>query len=229
MVAINLDVFGALLLTAITSALVTAFVYFVASWVPWHTGNWYRAEIYQERDAKYYQVAAKRPGLGKQSFYVGKDFEFVIPSPAPVLFYYNGRPVLQYILDKARPRHPEIDDKGKIIRVKLEPVKTALRTPPNVKKDGDPKDAKDKEKLPDSESRSVNMFMRRGAIEQMIKATRGIDLKAAIPFVILAGVAAFMLGYVVFLQVHPGMVQAPPPGYYYKAFPIPVNATVNHP
>jgi hypothetical protein len=232
LVAINIDVLTALILTAVTSALVTAFSYFIASWVPWHTGNWYRAEIYQERDdGKLYQVAAKRPALGKQSFNVGKDYEFLIPDPAPVLFYYNGRPVLQYVLGKARPRHTTLTKDGKPRRFPVSPETAEIKTPPNLRKalpNGAPNPA-DKDKLPDTESRSVSLFFRREGIKQMIQATRGTSLAGALPLILLAAGVAFMLGYVIFLNVHPGLVQAPPVGYYYKALPIPTNATVPAP
>lgn len=181
-------------------------VAYVPTWMKWHMGAFYIVEVYQQRGDKYHLLITLKKALSTESFTTGKNREFIVPSPAPVLFYRYGKPVLQYVVNKARPRH-----------AKISPESVAINDPPTKGKD---KGAT----LPDTESRSVSLFFARGAIRQMIQATKGVDLKVAFPFVILAAVAAFAVAYAIFVNVHPGFFPAPPPGYCYKAVPW-TNAT----
>lgn len=180
-------------------------------YVKWNVGQFYVAEVYQERAGSFYMVARRKVGIGDDSFVIGKR-QFIVPNPAPVVDYQNSRPVLHYLLNKGRPRHSTIGDgPSEIVR----PSKIAIEAPPGVKAGT----------AIDTESRSVWLFNASGAIKQMIQAARGLDLKAMLPFVILAAATAFMIAFVIFTVVHPGLYPNPPPGYYYKACPIPVNGS----
>lgn len=81
-------------------------------------------------------------------------------------------------------------------------------------------------KAPDKPtSASANMWFRRQGIKQMIQATKTISSKEMIIYIIIGLAIGLSVGYGVFQYWHPGLYPSPPPGYYYKAEPIPTNAT----
>jgi hypothetical protein len=118
--------------------------------------------------------------------------------PEKVRFYEQGHPVQQFDLRDSRP--PDIEIKPFDVKV--------IR---NIK----------------PSSATTNLLYRRGGLKAMMMATKGVTMN---PILVgaLCGVAAFAIGFMVFNFIHPGFVTAPPPGYFYEAKPIPINATVVH-
>jgi hypothetical protein len=78
---------------------------------------------------------------------------------------------------------------------------------------------------PKPSSHTVNLLFRRGGLKAMMEATKHVSMDPRFVAVMVA-IAALAGGYVLFSFIHPGLVQAAPPGYYYKAVPYPTNTTI---
>lgn len=208
-------VFAGLVLFAIGSGM-GALAMWLPHYIRWNVGNFRIAEIYDERPGGFYMIRRVRISLGAQSFTVGKDYEFIVPTPAPVVLYNGSHGVLHYVLDKARPRHLKVGE-----RAKVKPETVAVQVPPNVPGN---KKANGKYENPDTESRSVHLWQKRGFLRQALASTNPASIKSMLPLIILASVAAFFIAFVVFQQWHPGFVQAPPAGYYYKVCQVVTNS-----
>jgi hypothetical protein len=211
-------VFDGLVLFAIGAAMGGLAAWF-PNYIRWHVGNFRIAEIYDERGDSLYMVARKRVRLGAQEFTIGGELQYIVPNPAPIVLYQNSRGVLHYIISKARPRYLNVGEKGP--KKTVSPETVVVSAPPGVGR----RNKTGKVENPDTESRSVSLFHRRGFLKQGLIAARGTSLAANIPMLIMVAVAALAISYIIFLSVHPGFYPAPPPGYFYKACPLPTNAT----
>lgn len=205
----------------------------IPRYIRWNVGSFRIAEIYDERPGGFFMVLRKRISLGTTQFTIGKEFTFIVPNPPPVVMYNGSHGVLHYVLNRERPRHIKVGDKT-VKSFTIKPQTVAVVAPPNVpgaKKSVQmtgPKGTtvtKEIDTNPDTESRSTHLIHKRSLVEQLAKATGSQSLAAALPIIILVAVAAFFIAYVIFVQVHPGFIQGPPPGYYYKTCPIPINGT----
>lgn len=167
----------------------------------------YVIQIFQQRgEDAWAMVKRMQKGLGEESFVVGER-EFTIPDKAETNVYEGTNPVLMYRLDKTLPR-----------KAKIGPTDLSITDPSNLPT---------KAKTPvDPGSQATNMLFRRKGIREEIAGTRGgLNLKDALPLVIMVAITCLVLGFVIFNYWHPGLYPAPPPGYTYKVVPFPVNST----
>lgn len=164
------------------------------------------AKVMEQVGGTYSMVKKVRLGITQESFNVG-DLQFVkdeskVSCREPWNRWGGSKPVLVYDIRDAKPM--ENDTEGKPAQ------------PKSVKYTRDPKPS----------SASVNLIFRRGGLKAMMAATKST---AANPILIavMVGIAMFALAFMIGQFYHPGLVSAPPSGYYYKVLPVPQNVTIS--
>lgn len=164
------------------------------------------AIVYDDRNGMMFEV--KKIGLPAsfETFHVGER-QFVRDNSKVTSYekwnHWGGRcPVYRYNLEDSKPMDAE---KGTDSPAK--PFKMTFQ------------------RITQPSSASVNMIFRKGGAKAMLSATKNVAMDPKLVGV-LCIVMGLTVGYLIATLWHPALVSGPPPGYYYKAVPIPLNTTV---
>jgi hypothetical protein len=159
----------------------------------------YVAEIFEQRGPDVFVLLKrKKVAVGKTEFSY-RGHTFVIPDRVQTVWYNSTNPILTYVFDRTLPRETTI-----------RPVEKLPKQPAGGK---------------DPTSLSTDLLFRRKALQQIINATKGADFKQLLPYFVIALAMGLALGFSIFQVYHPGLVQAPPPGYTYSLTPVHPPAT----
>ena len=179
------------------------------------------AEGYVKVAGRMSQVFRKSVPVRAEAFSIGERQFIVDPEYATTAESWNhwggNHPVVRYYIDDSRPMSNSFaEQKFKVLGKKDKIEKDAIRP-----------ERLDLERHPKPSSGTVNLIIRRKGAAIMIEATKKVAMNPWVAAFAGAAVASMVVYFALNLY-HPGLVGAPPPGYYFKVEPIPANATVVH-
>lgn len=183
------------------------------------------AEGYAMTAGRMVQTFRKGIPANAEAFTIGEHQFIVDPAFATTAESWNrfggNHPVIRYFIDDARPMSNSLSSQKMIVQSTKKGIK------PTIKSDAIKPAELHLERHPKPSSGTVNLIIRRKGAAIMIAATRKVAMNPWIAAFAGAAIAGAMV-YFLANFYHPGLVPAPPYGYYYKPEPIPTNATVVH-